>query len=99
MVAGGMNSKVIVDKYEDAVDELNKRMINLIQELSDPTRWIDLRDDKEGKKRFKAAFNEAAKQLNVVKQYYEFVWDNKRFGLDEHKWLQYIGAYRTFSLE
>ena len=47
--SGGMNSKVIVDKYEDAVDELNKRMLNLIQELSDPTRWIDLRDDKRAK--------------------------------------------------
>lgn len=93
--SGGNNSKVIVDKYEDAVDKLNKRMINLIQELSDPTRWIDLRDDEDGRKRFKAAFEEAAKQLNIVKQYYEFVWDNKSFGLDEHKWLQYIGAYRN----
>lgn len=93
--SGGKNNPVIVAKYEEAVDELNKRMLNLIQELSDPTRWIDLRDDKEGKKQFKAAFKEAAKQLNVVKQYYEFVWDNKRFGLDEHKWLQYVGAYRN----
>ena len=93
--SGGKNNPVIVAKYEEAVDELNKRMLNLIQELSDPTRWIDLRDDKDGKKRFKAAFKEAAKQLNVVKQYYEFIWDNKSFGLDEHKWLQYVGAYRN----
>ena len=50
---------------------------------------------KTAKKRFKAAFKEAAKQLNVVKQYYEFIWDNKSFGLDEHKWLQYVGAYRN----
>ena len=93
--SGGKNNPVIVAKYEKAVDELNKRMINLIQELSDPTRWIDLRDDEVGRKRFKAAFKAAAKQLNIVKQYYEFVWDNKRFGLDEHKWLQYVGAYRN----
>lgn len=93
--SGGKNNPVIVAKYEEAVDELNKRMLNLIQELSDPTRWIDLRDDEVGRKRFRAAFKEAAKQLNVVKQYYEFVWDNKRFVLDEHKWLQYVGAYRN----
>ena len=48
--SGGKNNPVIVAKYEEAVDELNKRMLNLIQELSDPTRWIDLRDDKDGKK-------------------------------------------------
>ena len=53
--SGGKNTEVIVKEYEEAVDELNKRMLNLIQELSDPTRWIDLRDDKDGRKRFKSS--------------------------------------------
>lgn len=93
--SGGSNSRALVEKYEDAVVLLRARVDALRTELPDPTQWIDLQYDEEKKECFKTAFKEATRQLGRVKQYYEFVWDDDGFGLDEHSWLQYIGAYKN----
>ena len=50
---------------------------------------------KRKKKHFFLAFKDAAEQLNLVEQYYEFRWDEKSFGIDEHTWLKYMGAYKN----
>lgn len=93
--SGGTNSHVIVEQYVEAVQTLSEKFAALKLTLSDPTQWISIKDDKEGKKQFKKAFLDAVKQLNRVMQYYEFTWDEVAFGLNEHSWLQYQGAYRN----
>lgn len=93
--SGGSNSRVLVEKYGVAVDLLRTKVEALRSELPNPTKWIDIQYDEEKKETFKTAFKESFKQLDRVKQYYEFVWDDETFGLDEHSWLQYIGAYRN----
>lgn len=93
--SGGSNSRVLVEKYGVAVDLLRTKVEALRSELPNPTKWIDIQYDEEKKETFKTAFKESFKQLDRVKQYYEFVWDDEAFGLDEHSWLQYIGAYRN----
>lgn len=93
--SGGSSSSVLVEKYEDAVSILRSTFEVLVSELPDPTRWADIRNDEEKKESFKRAFKEASNQLNRVKQYYEFTWDDDSFGLNEHIWLQYIGAYKN----
>lgn len=93
--SGGRSSSVLVEKYEDAVRILRSSFETLVSELPDPTRWADIRNDEEKKESFKKAFKEASNQLNRVKQYYEFTWDDESFGLSEHTWLQYIGAYKN----
>ena len=93
--SGGSSSSVLVEKYEDAVRILRSSFETLVSELPDPTRWADIRNDEEKKESFKKAFKEASNQLNRVKQYYEFTWDDNSFGLSEHTWLQYIGAYKN----
>lgn len=93
--SGGSSSSVLVEKYEDAVKILRSTFEALVSELPDPTRWADIRNGEEKKESFKKAFKEASNQLNRVKQYYEFTWDDDSFGLNEHTWLQYIGAYKN----
>ncbi|MGT2716763.1 type I restriction endonuclease subunit R, EcoR124 family [Streptococcus respiraculi] len=93
--SGGQSSRVLVEKYEDAVRLLNQCVDGLIVALPNPTDWIQLQVDEEEKESFKQAFKETAKQLNRVEQYYEFSWDDDLFGITEHTWLQYIGAYKN----
>ena len=93
--SGGKNSRVLVKKYSDAVIELADKFAYLKAELEDPTNWVSIRDDEGKKALFKKAFIEAATQLGKVKQYYEFSWDDDTFGMTEHTWLQYVGAYKN----
>ena len=93
--SGGKNSRVLVKKYSDAVIELADKFAYLKAELEDPTNWVSIRDDEEKKARFGKAFIDAATQLGKVKQYYEFSWDDEAFGMTEHTWLQYVGAYKN----
>ena len=44
---------------------------------------------------FILTFKDAAEQLNLVEQYYEYKWNDDSFGIDEHTWLKYIGAYKN----
>jgi type I restriction enzyme R subunit len=41
------------------------------------------------------AFLATLDKVNLVEQYYQFKWDDSAFGLTEHKWMQYIGAYKN----
>lgn len=93
--SGGSSSKVIVDKYVIAVQKLHDEVTDLISALSDPTDWMLIKDDEEALKQFKMAFLSANDQMNKVQQYYEFEWDDLSFGITEHKWMQYVGAYKN----
>ena len=46
---------------------------------------------------FILSFRDASDQLRLVMQYYEFKWDDIAFGIDEHTWLKYVGAYKNLT--
>ena len=95
--SGGKNSRVIVDHYSVAVEKLSIKIGEMIPTLPNPTDWLTIKDDKEKKDAFILAFKDAADQLNLVMQYYEYKWDEDTFGLGEHTWLQYVGAYKNLT--
>ncbi|ODJ70816.1 deoxyribonuclease HsdR [Brochothrix thermosphacta] len=95
--SGGTSSKAIVETYETAVAQLALAIPDLQTALADPTAWQGLLTDEEATETFVEEFKAVAIQLNFVKQYYEFTWDNERFGLTEHVWMQYIGAYKNIT--
>lgn len=95
--SGGKSSRVIMDTYEVAVQRLASFVPDLFSALSDPADWQSIKDDKEKKKAFTDAFKAVANQLNVVEQYYEFSWDDGLFGITEHNFLQYVGAYKNIA--
>src|SRR5690625_7194487 len=33
----------------------------------------------------------------MIQQYYEFSWVDEAFGITEHEWLRYVGAYRNLT--
>lgn len=94
---GGNSSKVIVDVYDNAVQKLNLAINEMVETLPVPTDWQLLVGDEKQKNLFVESFKEAAKQFNAVEQYYEYSWNDKTFGMDEHTWLQYVGAYRNLT--
>lgn len=93
--SGGSSSKAIVDKYIVAVEKFNIKALEMVKSLQDPSQWQEIKDDKEKKDKFILAFKDAAEQLNLVEQYYEYKWDDDIFGIEEHTWLKYRGAYRN----
>ncbi|MGG8382753.1 type I restriction endonuclease subunit R, EcoR124 family [Bacillus sp. R-CC1] len=95
--SGGKSSKAIVDTYETAVKKLAIKVTEMIPTLPDPTEWQTIEHDEKKKEAFILAFKDAAEQLNLVEQYYEFKWDDITFGIDEHTWLQYVGAYKNLT--
>jgi len=95
--SGGKNSKAIVDTYENSVRKLNININELIQTLEDPSSWHALEFDNEALENFLLAFRDAAEQLNFVQQYYIYKWDDVTFGIDEHTWLKYVGAYKNLT--
>lgn len=95
--SGGKSSKAIVDTYDTAVKKFEIKVSEMITTLPDPTEWQTIKDDEKKKEAFLLAFKDAAEQLNLVEQYYEFKWDDKAFGIDEHTWLQYVGAYKNLT--
>ncbi|NEW09398.1 HsdR family type I site-specific deoxyribonuclease [Paenibacillus sp. SYP-B3998] len=95
--SGGKSSKAIVDTYETAVKKLAIKVIDMIPTLPDPTEWQAIENDEEKKEAFILAFKDAAEQLNLVEQYYEFKWNDLTFGIDEHTWMQYFGAYKNLT--
>lgn len=95
--SGGKSSKAIVDTYDTAVKKLGIKVNEMIPTLPDPTEWQTIEHDEEKKEAFLLAFKDAAEQLNLVGQYYEFKWDDIAFGMDEHTWLQYVGAYKNLT--
>lgn len=95
--SGGKSSKAIVDTYETAVKKLAIKVTEMIPTLSDPTEWQTIEHDEKKKEACILTFKDAAGQLNLVEQYYEFKWDDVAFGMDEHTWLQYVGAYKNLT--
>ena len=95
--SGGKSSRAIVDTYDTAVEKFKISVTEMIAVLNDPSEWQSLKDDNEGKENFIATFKHAAEQLNLVEQYYQYKWENDTFGLDEHTWLNYVGAYRNIT--
>jgi len=67
----------------------------MITTLPDPAEWQTLKADEEALEKFLLAFRDAAVQLNFVEQYYKYKWEDKSFGMDEHTWLKYVGAYKN----
>ncbi len=95
--SGGTSSKAIVDKYETAVNKLRVLIEKLIEIQPNPSDWELIKDNVEAKEAFNVAFLNASAQMNIVRQYYEFRWDDEAFGLDEHTWMKYIGAYKNLN--
>lgn len=93
--SGGTNSVALVEYYETAVRMLNIKFQELADSLADPTDWTLLQMDEKAKDYFKTSFMDAAAQVNLVKQYYEYEWLDATYGMSEHRWLQYVGAYKN----
>lgn len=93
--SGGSSSKAIVDTYIVAVEKFSIKALEMVKSLQDPSQWQEIKDYKEKKDKFILAFKDAAEQLNLVEQYYEYKWDDDIFGIEEHTWLKYRGAYRN----
>jgi type I restriction enzyme R subunit len=93
--SGGTSNKAIVDVYKNAVKKLELSVKQMKPTLPDPTDWQKLKDDEAGKANFQANFKATADKVNTVEQYYEFKWDDDAFGITEHEWLQYVGAYKN----
>ncbi|MVX67223.1 HsdR family type I site-specific deoxyribonuclease [Clostridium chromiireducens] len=93
--SGGSSSKAIVDTYIIAVEKFSIKALEMVKSLQDPSQWQEIKDDKEKKDKFILAFKDAAEQLNLVEQYYEYKWDDDIFSIEEHTWLKYRGAYRN----
>ena len=95
--SGGKSSRAIVDAYSTAVEKYNIALTEMVNVLKDPSDWQSLKDDEEGKKEFVKAYKNALEQFNLVQQYYQYKWDDDTFGIDEHTWLSYVGAYRNLT--
>ncbi|MCT4686455.1 type I restriction endonuclease subunit R [Vallitalea sp.] len=95
--SGGRSSKAIVDTYIVAVKKFRISVQEMVGSLPDPSKWQELKDDIEGKEKFIAAFRDSAEQLNLVGQYYDYKWDDNTFGIKEHTWLKYVGAYKNLT--
>jgi len=95
--SGGKSSKAIVDTYETAVKKLAIKVTEMIPTLPDPTEWQTIENNEDKKEAFILAFKDAAEQMNLVEQYYQFKWDDGAFGIEEHTWLQYVGAYKNLT--
>ena len=95
--SGGKSSKAIVEPYETSVKKFSLKIAEMLPTLPDPTDWQKIEQDEKKKEAFLLAFKDAAEQLNLIEQYYEFKWDDNTFGIDEHTWLQYVGAYKNLT--
>lgn len=86
-----------MDTYVTAVQKLAIKIVEMIKALPDPSEWATIKDNKDKKEAFILAFKDVAEQLNLVKQYYVFKWDDIAFGINEHMWLQYLGSYKNLT--
>ena len=93
--SGGSNSKAIVDTYVNSVLKFKVNVEEMIPILPNPSDWQTLKTDEEALEKFLLAFKDAIEQLNFVEQYYEYKWNDDSFGIDEHTWLKYVGAYKN----
>lgn len=97
--SGGTSSLAIVEHYEVAVHKFKEAVEWMEEVLPDPTNWADLETNNEQLDNFVESFTHANHQLNTVQQYYEYEWNDAEFGIDEHQWMKYIGAYKNLKPE
>lgn len=97
--SGGKSSKVLVDTYVVAVAKFRSLVETMVSTLSDPAQWKSLEESVDEKEAFKKAYRAAAEQLNCLQQYYEYSWNDEEFGINEHTWKKYVGAYRNLTRE
>lgn len=97
--SGGTSSRVIVEDYETAVEKFFLKVKELIKALPDPTKWQELKTNAKAEELFILSYRDANDQLRLVIQYYEYKWDDDSFGIDEHTWLKYVGAYRNLTFK
>ena len=95
--SGGESSPAIVDTYDVAVSHLNVLIKAMRDELPNPVDWINIQGDLEAMLKFIVAYKNAASQLNIVSQYYEYKWVDELFGIDEHTWMKYKGAFKNLT--
>lgn len=93
--SGGKSSRAIVDTYSTAVQKLELAISEVVLTLPNPTEWQMLKENKKAKEKFLNAFKKAYEQFNLVQQYYEYKWDEHTFGMTEHMWMKYVGAYKN----
>lgn len=97
--SGGSSSKIIVDTYPIATAKFKKLVSDMIRTLTEPSDWEELENKKKEKNTFLKAYKASAEQFNCLQQYYEYKWDDAAFGIDEHTWKKYVGAYRNLTRE
>src|SRR5699024_5840261 len=89
----------IVEHYDVTVNKFKEAVEWMEEVLPDPTNWADLETNNEQLDNFVESFTHANHQLNTVQQYYEYEWNDAEFGIDEHQWMKYIGAYKNLKPE
>src|SRR5699024_9156738 len=93
----GQSSKEIVKPYTERVKVFVNNGQEVMDIIKDPTAWQALEKNEEAKEAFVEVFKQAHSQLNKIQQYYEFSWEDETFGITEHEWMQYVGAYRSLT--
>ena len=95
--SGGTSSRVIVEDYITAVEKFSLKVKEMIKALPDPTKWQEIKANDKAEELFILCFRETNDQLRLVMQYYEYEWNDGSFGIDEHTWLRYVGAYKNIT--
>ncbi len=95
--SGGKSSKIIVDTYPITVEKFRTLVSDMVITLSEPSDWKELENKEAEKEAFLKAYKLAAEQYNCLHQYYEYKWDDVTFGIEEHTWKKYVGAYRNLT--
>lgn len=93
--SGGENLQAIVDNYDTAVVKFSDAVARMQSEFPNPADWKLYEYDEEHKATIKKVYRAAASQLNKVKQYYAFEWDDETFGISLLEWQNYSGAYKN----
>lgn len=93
--SGGENLQAIVDDYDTAVGKFSDAVARMQSAFPNPADWKLYEYDEEHKATIKKVYRAAASQLNKVKQYYAFEWDDETFGISLLEWQNYSGAYKN----
>lgn len=95
--SGGKSSKVLVDTYLIATEKFKNYVIEMVEILPEPSRWKEFENNPKEKRAFERAYMTAVMQWNRLQQYYEYAWSDDTFGIDEHTWRKYVGAYKNLN--
>ena len=93
--SGGSSTVALVATYEEAVSEFSQALGEMERLLPNPTDWQEFKGREKETEEFLQAFSEANILYDRVRQYYVYEWDESVFGMSEHQYMKYIGAYRN----